>query len=315
MLRAIREIRPTWVVGENVIGLASMVFPGENVSVDEQGVECQESDFVIERICRDLEEEGYSVQPFIIPACSIGAPHKRDRVWIVARLDEEEPATDTRSERCNNGGDNRQGGHLPHNSNGDASQDKQKWSGWQCGISSADEVVGSTANPNSDRCHEGWGDNNLEEQVPPERSEILTNAHRPSQERTATNSRSERQERRLDQDRPEPSIHLRPAGLSSRSGNDKRPIPTWQELPYGLPPSHLGNVQVNLTLLSVCRRFPTQPPLYLGDDGIPLWLANTPLSHRKWRQLAVKASGNAIVPQVAYEILRHIAHIELTHSK
>ena len=42
---------------------------------------------VVETICRDLEREGYSVQPVLIPACSVGAPHRRDRVWFIAHRD------------------------------------------------------------------------------------------------------------------------------------------------------------------------------------------------------------------------------------
>ena len=67
MLRAIREVRPRWVVGENVFGITTW----------DGGV-------VLEEVCADLEAEGYAVQPFIIPACAVGAPHRRDRVWIVA---------------------------------------------------------------------------------------------------------------------------------------------------------------------------------------------------------------------------------------
>jgi DNA (cytosine-5)-methyltransferase 1 len=67
MLRAIREIRPRYVVGENVFGLTTW----------NGGV-------VLEEVCTDLEAEGYAVQPFIIPAAAVGAPHRRDRVWIVA---------------------------------------------------------------------------------------------------------------------------------------------------------------------------------------------------------------------------------------
>jgi len=67
MLRAIREIKPRWVVGENVFGLTNW----------NGGV-------VLEEVCAELEAEGYSVQPFIIPAAAVGAPHRRDRVWIVA---------------------------------------------------------------------------------------------------------------------------------------------------------------------------------------------------------------------------------------
>lgn len=67
MLRAIREIRPRWIVGENVRGLINW-----------------SDGMVLEQVCADLEAEGYEVQPFVIPACAVGAPHRRDRVWIVA---------------------------------------------------------------------------------------------------------------------------------------------------------------------------------------------------------------------------------------
>ncbi|MCC8154040.1 MAG: DNA (cytosine-5-)-methyltransferase [Tannerellaceae bacterium] len=92
MLRAIREIRPTWIIGENVAGITSMVQPGSEVTVESQTSESEtdytetllEQEFVIETICRDLECEGYSVQPIIIPACAVGAPHRRERVWFIA---------------------------------------------------------------------------------------------------------------------------------------------------------------------------------------------------------------------------------------
>lgn len=67
MLRAIREIRPRWIVGENVYGLVDW-----------------SDGMVLEQVCADLENEGYEVQPLIIPACAVNAPHRRDRVWIVA---------------------------------------------------------------------------------------------------------------------------------------------------------------------------------------------------------------------------------------
>lgn len=90
VLRAIEEIRPTWFIGENVDGITSMVLPGDEIEVgsykDVFGESYQETEmhFVIDRICNDLEGIGYSVQPIIIPACSIGAPHKRYRIWFIA---------------------------------------------------------------------------------------------------------------------------------------------------------------------------------------------------------------------------------------
>lgn len=70
MLRVIRECQPRWVVGENVRGLVNW----------SEGL-------VFETCCTDLEALGYSVQSFIIPACAVNAPHRRDRVWIIAHSD------------------------------------------------------------------------------------------------------------------------------------------------------------------------------------------------------------------------------------
>jgi DNA (cytosine-5)-methyltransferase 1 len=68
MLRAIQEIKPTWVIAENVFGI---------VNID--------GGLVFEQVCLDLENEGYEVQPFIIPAAAKNAPHRRDRVWFIAK--------------------------------------------------------------------------------------------------------------------------------------------------------------------------------------------------------------------------------------
>ena len=92
MLRAIREIRPTWIVGENVAGILSMVQPGNEVAVESQASLFEEADketlleqeHVTESVCRSLEQEGYSVQPVVIPACAVGAPHRRDRIFFIA---------------------------------------------------------------------------------------------------------------------------------------------------------------------------------------------------------------------------------------
>ncbi len=91
MLRAIREINPTWVVGENVTGIKTMVESCEEIKVgrtddlfEENYIYREESWFTLEKICEELNAAGYSVQPFVIPACAVGAPHRRDRIWIVA---------------------------------------------------------------------------------------------------------------------------------------------------------------------------------------------------------------------------------------
>ena len=63
MFRVIKEVRPRWIIGENVAGFVNMA---------------------LDECITDLEMEGYEVQPYIVPACAVNAPHRRDRVWIVA---------------------------------------------------------------------------------------------------------------------------------------------------------------------------------------------------------------------------------------
>ena len=96
MLRVIGEVRPTWVVGENVAGITTMVEGGVCADLGGSPTLFGEGDdiheyalrqsFTIERICRDLERVGYSVQPVLVPAAAVGAPHRRDRVFILANV-------------------------------------------------------------------------------------------------------------------------------------------------------------------------------------------------------------------------------------
>jgi DNA (cytosine-5)-methyltransferase 1 len=79
MLRVIQEFQPTWVIAENVRGLLTI-----------------DNGMVFEQVCLDLEASGYEVQPFIIPACAVNAPHRRDRIWFVAHTTSERRGTEPR---------------------------------------------------------------------------------------------------------------------------------------------------------------------------------------------------------------------------
>src|SRR6185312_4202797 len=82
-LRVIAEVRPRWVVLENPTGLTSLVQPAVRSELESDTVARVEEDYHITRILESLEEAGYAVQVFVLPACAVGAPHRRDRVWIV----------------------------------------------------------------------------------------------------------------------------------------------------------------------------------------------------------------------------------------
>ena len=67
MLRAIGEIAPRYIVGENVRGLVNW-----------------SDGLVFEQVCVDLESKAYEVQPFLLPSCGVNAPHRRDRIFFIA---------------------------------------------------------------------------------------------------------------------------------------------------------------------------------------------------------------------------------------
>lgn len=231
MLRAVNEIRPTWVVGENVTGLLSMVQSCEIVRMEEQAVIFSEdhetiitekSKFIIETICEEFEQIGYSIQPIVIPACAVGAPHRRDRVWIIAH-------------RSDPGIENKQ--------------------------------------------REG------EDGVLPFRD--ATNAHGIRGFRRSTESffREEDSEERTDLQRAsERPCHLWTTFDTQRNGQLRDRCTYKDDNPW--------------------EGFPTQPPICGGDDGIPRILDS--ITFPRWRAESIRAYGNAIVPQIAYEIFRII---------
>ena len=67
MFRIIKTLQPRIVVGENVRGIVNI-----------------QDGMVFETVCTNLEDEGYEVQAFNIPAAGVGAPHRRERIWFIA---------------------------------------------------------------------------------------------------------------------------------------------------------------------------------------------------------------------------------------
>ncbi len=78
MLRVITEIRPRWVVAENVAGLIRMG---------------------LDDCISDLENSSYAVEPYLIPACAVNAPHRRDRIFIVAHANGDGEPTQSINDR------------------------------------------------------------------------------------------------------------------------------------------------------------------------------------------------------------------------
>lgn len=222
MLRAIKEIQPRWVVGENVRGLTNW-----------------NGGLVFDEVQADLEAAGYEVTPFLLPACAVNAPHRRDRIWFVA-YSESWGAGGLRNEREKAGA--RKGNEL---SGGKLRLSNNKW---------------DTANTNGT----------------PARNEIQTGGNVLTSE-TVTNTSDKRLQ----------GCEVNGSVKGIRENGNEQPTrclpPTWQN-------------------------FPTQSPICSGDDGISSRLAG--ITFPKFRNESIKAYGNAIVPQVAFQIFKAINEYE-----
>ena len=291
VVRAVREIRPAWVVGENVAGILTMVQPGEEVEVgsgsalfDENHLYRAEQQYVLETVCQDLEREGYSVQPFVIPACAVGAPHRRDRVWIIAHR------ADAGVETVQCGREN--GVHA-------------------AGLAADTDINRQRERKNQQVTVAGCKGVSYDCTCGEDGAAPDTDEHRHTPCREGGRIETEREERfalpgerGVWSQRPDRLPGLsRDASHASRAGWEKQhasPEPVEQGHPAGMCREELPADR--------WAGFPTQHPVCNGNDGLSLGLAG--ITFPKWRAEAIKALGNAWVPQVAYEIFRAIQQAE-----
>jgi DNA (cytosine-5)-methyltransferase 1 len=143
MLRVISKISPRFIVGENVRGISNW----------NDGV-------VFDEVCADLENLGYQVAPVIIPACGVNAPHRRERVWFVAKRISANP--------------NRNGCHQCH-----GEYEEQSSEGGQHAQCNTYEVCSNAANANSNGL-QGWI--NKEKSQTPNEQIITRNAQRDTRQ-------------------------------------------------------------------------------------------------------------------------------------
>lgn len=263
MLRAIREIKPKYIVGENVFGLLNW-----------------NGGMVFDEVHSDLEFEGYEVQAVVIPAAAVNAPHGRDRVWFVATN------TKFKSTGSDGGTNDETERNVRRGNEGDV-----------LGTLRSD---GITSNATGIINEEQSGKNSKG------RNRFVGN-NGPN--RDATNSNSVRtQTRKINTILGEQNQQRKTGGfvddVIQRDVADTRSIGLQREgkstqLERGR--FSFDNTQNNKTTWD---NFPTESPICGGNDGLPTELDGITFS--KWRNESIKAYGNAIVPQVAYEIFKAI---------
>ena len=353
MYRAIDEIQPTWVVAENVAGILTMVEQGEVSKVagtaslfdafdDLRGRYELRETFTLQRICSDLESHGYAVQPVLVPACAVGAPHRRDRVFIVARRrvsgNEQGIMGDTENERsrehCESGcGVNecesirpRQFGgtsglHVAERNPPDPSCEcgermrprqsevgraQQEQSGGRGGEGGSERLA---PHPDSHRGSE------VDEHMESELADGAKPVSNGGQRNVADTVRLETERR----DATDTENDGSRGETRSASESSERPHGQSDEQhSVGCCFWHVGPDDPRFAENGIAGQerwanFPTVSPVHRGNDGLPFDVDRLTLSFGKWRTEALKAYGNAIVPQVMYEIFRAIEQVE-THK-
>ena len=288
MLRVIKEFKPTWIIGENVAGINSLFqydsfsemegkeyLTPEDAKADFKGISERTGTNSLWVVLDDLEKIGYSVQTCIIPACAVNAPHRRDRVWIVAnRISRPTEVSDSRTMECTNGEEKVTGEIEIQNTSAyrdshaaDTEKSKCEWSGrTRTGREGFTDVCFDAPDTESRR---------------PERQITGRESERETTRRGRSNNGSGKifadtsNEGLQGRERPGSHGEGQAAHGSIAERNN-----TWDE-PWIEAATRLCRV----------------------DDGLPRQVD---------RVNRLKALGNAIVPQVAYEIMKNIVEVEVT---
>lgn len=309
-LRAIDEIRPTWFVGENVAGIATMVEAGILTPMGWEGTLFGEVDgvhrfglrqpFTIERICSDLEKIGYSVQPVLIPAAAVGAPHRRDRIFFLAHNDAD--SSDLLRDGSIAGHEGQSGGQ-PLRESGDGSRtDDAPFS----------EGIGHKGR--NDEAEERYGSDTGRQVRQHGSVRVAPNANgKGSQESKQPKRCAHSEEEGAGMDyRVE-----RPRRDESPADSFRKRLETALQRRCDGEEGRNGEGRYAFKFADNARNegtwwpdFPTVSPVHRGNDGIPFRMDGASIPFNKWRLESIKAYGNAIVPQVMYRIFQAISKSE-----
>jgi DNA (cytosine-5)-methyltransferase 1 len=239
MLRAIQEIKPKYVIAENVFGITNI-----------------DGGLVFEQVCLDLEIEGYEVQPFIIPAAAKNAPHRRDRCWFIAE--------NTMFSRCVHGESKQERAEVRQQRNTCAGSSKR--------IYLSERNATDTDSNGFNQCN-----SNDEINTSKGGKYALSNISKSNDNGDAANT-----------------SYKRLQGSKLNGTFERR---EWKQ-------DDSRKSVAKLYQITNWQQFPTQSPICGGDDGLPCQLDGITFS--KWRAESIKGYGNAIVPQVAYEIFKQL---------
>ena len=312
MCRIISEVAPAYVVGENVRGLLNW-----------------NGGMVFEEVCADLEAMGYEVWTGLIPAAGVGAPHRRDRIWWVAhhsdsngtmrrpKRDASESGTQRLQERdeiqwtCQSSSLRVASNAVSEHVKSKARRERREYEPHnRQEVQHRPEPVGrgrDAANADEVRLQHASQPGGVATSEGKARRRATSSAEAISSERNATNTNCGRLEGATQSRRD--SIDVERKGIfgdATDTDGNQRPEGRMHKARPNKAARHTRPCDARP---DTWQNFPTQPPICGGDDGLPRELDGITFS--KWRAESIKAYGNAIVPQVAYQIFQAI---QTTHD-
>jgi len=278
MLRAVQEIKPTYVIAENVFGITNI-----------------DGGMVFEQVCLDLEAEGYEVQPFVVPAAAKNAPHRRDRVWFIATN-----TLQIRLQQCKNRGE------MERRSEEICRKRNQSTNGIKTNgkVSNATDTDGNGFNErnSNDEKHSSKGGEYAQRDT--KQSNVDGNATDTHSRRTQTRQDGEVLGESHTKGKARGFVDdgiQRDATNTKSTRSERQCIKGQRQVQF--------NRRDSCTIPTNFKEFPTQPPICGGDDGLPTELDG--ITFPKWRAESIKGYGNAIVPQIALEIFKQLEKLYL----
>jgi DNA (cytosine-5)-methyltransferase 1 len=274
MLRAIQEIKPQFVIAENVFGITNI-----------------DGGLVFEQVCLDLEAEGYEVQPFIIPAAAKNAPHRRDRVWFIAqntmfsgrlhgKSEQERAEVWEQRNTCTRSSERihlSEGNATDTNCRGLEGTKKIRRDSINVERKSESRIITNTMSLRLQQCKDGAEMGRGQKEICGEGSQFTNGFKTNGKISNATDTCYKR--------------------LQGNKFNRTFKGGKWKQ-----NDSRESATQLHQT--KNWEQFPTESPICSGDDGLPTELDGITFS--KWRAESIKGYGNAIVPQIAYEIFKQL---------
>ena len=280
MLRAINEIQPRWVVGENVFGLVNW-----------------SGGLVFDEVQTDLEAAGYEVFPYVLPAAAVGAPHRRDRTWFVAHdIGSSEGGNKFRCVRFEDAEVSRQGSQTIHDA---------------IGSNGFEGIAADTTGEQGERVRPKFRESCEQEQ-----EQFGGNGSDVGSERDVANiNRDGLNQRNCKHEKQSSEGRFNAFGNTYEGDGDGNAADTGDtglqggEIfgGTGSSGSH-DNKFATGCVPPNWDKFPTQSPICVRNDGISTELDTITFS--KWRNESIKAAGNAIVPQVVHQIFKAIEQYE-----